>query len=81
MWKIIARKDDFVLVEGEPGFFAFGHEINLLDMNWGFPVDQCGSAEELIQTLRRWGTEVDVDNLKMKEIERCFIGALSTIKS
>lgn len=76
MWKILQKKYDFVLVEGEPGFYAFGHENNLL-CPWGFPVEQCGTSEEIKQTLTNWKNKIDFNNPKMIEIEDYFISVLS----
>lgn len=75
MWKVLKEKSDFVLVEGEKGFFAFGNRENLR-CPWGFPVDQCGTKEEVKEELERWKNEIDFNNPCMIEIENCFIGAL-----
>lgn len=76
MWKILKEKHEFVLVEGEKDFFAFGHRENLF-CPFGFPVEQCGTKEEVRATLECWKNEIDFDSEKMLEMENCFISALS----
>lgn len=76
-YKIIAERNDYVLVEGTPpGFYLFGHKCNLR-CPWGFPVDQCGSKSEVVSVLTSWKNGIDADNPIIQEVEDYFIGVLN----
>lgn len=56
----LCRKNDFYFIRRNDGFM------------W----DMCGTKEEVKEELKRWLTEVDLDNDYMREIEEYFIDIL-----
>lgn len=80
MWDVIARKNNFVLVRNrnEPDFFAFGVGHNSLSPDW-FPVNQCGTLEEVQEELERWKNEIDSSNFFMLQVENAFLECLHNL--
>ena len=76
-YAILCERDNFILVKDNDckDFYFFGsvHCFEALS----FPVNQCGTLEEIRGELSRWKNEVDFDNPKMLEIENAFLAMLS----
>ena len=76
-YAILCEKDNFILVKDNDSkdFYFFGnvHCFEALS----FPVNQCGTLEEVKSELSRWKHEIDFGNPKMAEIENAFLAALS----
>ena len=76
-YKILCEKVNHILAKDNDckNFYFFGtvREFERLS----FPVNQCGTMEEVKNELNRWKNEVDCDNPKMIEIENAFLLALS----
>lgn len=79
MKKLIAHKNNHALVEIQPGFYAFGHEKEFAS-SFGFPVNQCGTLDEVKAELERWKNEVDNDNPFMLSIEMHFLDIINKIQ-
>lgn len=76
-YAILCEKDNFILVKDNDckDFYFFGTIRSFEALS--FPVNQCGTLEEIKNELSRWKHEIDFDNPKMAEIENAFLAALS----
>ena len=76
-YAILCEKDNFILVKDNDckNFYFFGSIRSFETLS--FPVNQCGTLEEVKNELCRWKNEFDFDNLKMLEVENAFLAALS----
>lgn len=72
--KEISRFRQWSLRQCEPDFFQFGTDEDF-SQPWGLPVNQCGTAAELIETLEIW-KDVDFENTEMLEMEDQFLQVL-----
>lgn len=78
MKRLIAHKNNYVLAEIQPDFYAFGSEKNLRFSS--FPVNQCGTLGEVRAELERWKNEVDNDTPVMLSIEKHFLDIINKIQ-
>ena len=76
-YAILCEKNNFILVKDNDckDFYFFGTIRSFEALS--FPVNQCGTLEEVKNELTRWKNEVDFDNPKMIEIENAFLAELS----
>ena len=76
-YAILCEKDNFILVKDNDckDFYFFGTIRSFEALS--FPVNQCGTLEEVKNELTRWKNEVDFDNPFMLEVENAFLEALS----
>ena len=76
-YKILCKKSNHILVKDNDckDFYFFGTIRSFEALS--FPVNQCGTLEEVKNELTRWKNEVDFDNPFMLEVENAFLEALS----
>lgn len=76
-YAILCEKDNFILVKDNDckDFYFFGTIRSFEALS--FPVNQCGTLEEVKNELSRWKNEIDFDNSFMLEVENAFLAALS----